>query len=115
VEAEAACTLKAQRHNKENDVTANNLPEIPQAMRELAAKNIDGARAAYGQLMDAARKTHETMKTMTPPSPLAQGIHDVQERAMRFAQQNIEAGFSLVNELSQAADFTEMLKIQGSV
>jgi phasin len=93
-------------------VTANKFQEIPQAMRELAAKNIDQARAGYDQIMDAARKTQETMKTMIPPSPLAQGIHDVQERAMRIVQQNIEAGFSLANELSQAADFTEMFKIQ---
>jgi hypothetical protein len=93
-------------------MTAIKLPETPQAMRELAAKNIDQARAAYTQLLDAARKAQETVKTMIPPSPMAESFNGVQERAITFAQQNIDAGFSLATELSQAADLTEMLHIQ---
>jgi len=38
-------------------MAANNLPEIPQALRDLTVKNIDRARAAYTQLMDAAQGT----------------------------------------------------------
>ncbi len=93
-------------------MTANGLPEIPQKMRELASNNIDQARAACTQLMDAARKAQETVKTMIPASPMLEGLNGVQERAMRFAEQNIDASFSLAKELSQAADLTEMLQIQ---
>ena len=93
-------------------MTANGLPEIPQAMRELAAKNIDQARTACTQLMDAARKAQETVKTMIPAIPMLEGLSGVQERAMKFAEQNIDASFSLAKELSQAADLAEMLQIQ---
>ena len=93
-------------------MTALKLPEMPQAMRELAAKNLDQAQAVCTKLMDAARKAQETMKTMIPASPMVEGLNGVQERAMRFAEQNIDASFSLAKELSQAADLTEMLQIQ---
>jgi hypothetical protein len=93
-------------------VTAIKLPEMPQAMRELAAKNLDQAQAVCTKLMDAARKAQETMKTMIPASPMLEGLSGVQERALKFAEQNIDASFSLAKELSQAADLTEMLQIQ---
>ncbi len=86
--------------------------EIPEEMRELAAQNIDQARAACVQLMDAARKAQDMMKTIIPPNPVAEGISEVQERAMRFTQQNLEAGFSLAHELAKARDLAEALQIQ---
>jgi hypothetical protein len=98
---------------KEKDVTGYKFPEIPQAARDLAAKNIDQARAACSQLFAAARKSQETVKTMLPAGPVAEGFNSVQERAISFAQQNVEAGFSLAGELSQAADLAEVLTIQG--
>ncbi len=93
-------------------MTAIKLPEMPQAMRELAAKNLDQAQAVCTKLMDAARKAQETMKTMIPASPMLEGLSGVQERALKFAEQNIDASFSLAKELSQATDLTEMLQIQ---
>ena len=86
--------------------------EIPQEMRELAVRNVDQARAAYSQLMDTARKAQDMMKTIIPSNPVAQGLSEVQERAMRFTQQNLEAGFSLAHELAKAGDLTEVLQIQ---
>ncbi len=91
---------------------AKTLPEMPQAVRELAARNLDQAQAVCTQLMDAARKAQETIKTMIPANAMLEGISGVQERAMKFAEQNIGASFSLARELSQAADLTEMLQIQ---
>ena len=67
-------------------------PEIPQAMRELALQNIDQARAACSHLMDAARKAREMINTMVPSNPMAAGLNEFQERVMRFAQQNLDAG-----------------------
>ena len=93
-------------------MTAKTLPEMPQAMRELAAKNLDQAQAVCTQLLDGTRKAQETMKTMIPAIPMVEVLSGVQERAMKFAEQNIDAGFSLAKELSQAADLTEMLQIQ---
>jgi phasin len=86
--------------------------DVPQEMREMALKNVDQARAAYGQLMDAARQAQEMMKTLIPSNPVAQGLSEAQERAMRFTQQNLDASFALANELAKAKDLTEALQIQ---
>jgi hypothetical protein len=49
----------------------NQQAEIPQERRELALQNMDQARTAYSQLMDAARIAREMMKTMVPSNPMA--------------------------------------------
>jgi hypothetical protein len=46
----------------------NQQPNVPQEMRDLAERNIDQARADCGQLMDAARKAQEMMKSL-PAEP----------------------------------------------
>ncbi len=86
--------------------------EIPQEAREFVVKNIDQARDAFRQLMDAASKAQDMMKTMLPANPALAGLTDVQERAMRFTQQNLDAGFALAQELARAKDLTEALQIQ---
>src|SRR5271165_3811315 len=93
-------------------MAAKKQPEIPQEMRDLAVKNIDQARAAYGQLMDAATKAQEMMKSLVPSNPVAEGLSEVQERAMKFTRQNLDANFALANELAKASDLTEVLQIQ---
>ncbi|MGO9173375.1 MAG: phasin family protein [Rhodomicrobium sp.] len=86
--------------------------EIPPEMRELAVKNIDHVREASSQLMEAARKAQETMKTLVPANPAMQGLNEAQERAMKFTQQNLDSGFALANELANAKDPQEALQIQ---
>ncbi len=87
-------------------------PEIPQEMRDRAVQTIDQARTACTQLMDAARQAAEMMKAMVPQNPVAEGLTEVQDRAMRFTQQNLDASFSLANELANAKDLQEVLQIQ---
>jgi phasin len=86
--------------------------EFPTQMRELAERNVEQVRAACGQFMDAARKAQDMMGTMVPANPMMAGMKQVQERTMRFTQQNLEAGFSLASELAKAKDFKEMMDIQ---
>ena len=91
--------------------------EIPQAMRELAAKNIDQARAAYNQFLDSARKAQEMMIANIPPNlpsnPASQGLNEAQERAMRLIRQNVDASFAWADELAKATDLEEIQQIQG--
>jgi phasin len=93
-------------------MTYTKQPEIPHEMREFAVQSIDQARAAYTQLMEAARKAQDMMKTMIPANPIAEGLTEVQERAMKFTQQNLDASFSLAQELAKAKDLAEVLQIQ---
>jgi phasin len=86
--------------------------EFPAQMRELAERNVEQVRAACGQFMDAARKAQDMMGTMVPDNPMTAGMKQVQERTMRFTQQNLDAGFTLAGELAAAKDFKEMLEVQ---
>ena len=49
--------------------------EIPKEMREFAMQSIDQARAACTQVMEAARKAQDMMKTMVPANPVAEGLN----------------------------------------
>jgi phasin len=86
--------------------------EIPKEMREFALRSVDQARTACTQVMEAARKAQDMMKTMIPANPIAEGLSEVQERAMKFTQQNLDAGFSLAQDLAKAKDLAEALQIQ---
>ena len=93
-------------------MTSNTKTVIPQAIREIAAKNIEQVRAGYNQFMDSAQKAQETMTALIPSNPVLQGLIQAQERAIKFSRQNVEAGFSLADELTNAATFPDMLQIQ---
>ncbi len=89
---------------------SQNMPmfEIPQQMRELAEHNIEQARAAYTQFMEAAHKA----QTMMPANPMTSMIKDAQERAMKFTQANLDASFNLASALAKAKDPKEAVEIQ---
>ncbi len=89
-----------------------NQMEVPKEAREFVVQNINQARDAFKQLMDAASKVQDMMKTMVPGNPALAGLSDVQERAMRFTQQNLDAGFALAQELAKAKDLADALQIQ---
>ena len=86
--------------------------EIPQPLRELAEKNIEQARTAYGQLMDAM--TQAMSAWISPSEAMTSGFKAVQERAIQFAKENADAGFALANELTKAKDLQDVLRLQSS-
>ena len=86
--------------------------QVPEEMRAMIAQNIEQAREACRQLMDVTTKVQDMMKSMVPNNPAMHGLEDVTERAMRFTQQNLDASFSLAQELAKAKDLTEVLQIQ---
>jgi hypothetical protein len=86
--------------------------EIPQQLRELAEKNVEQARNAYGQFMDAMVKATGMWMTAMPSNEMTSGFKVVQDRAVRFAKQNAEACFALATELTNAKDVPDVLAIQ---
>ncbi len=86
--------------------------ELPTQMRELAEKNLEKVQTTFGQFMDATRKAQDMIGAMVPDNPMTAGIKQVQERSMRFTQQNIDASFSMASELAKAKNFKEILDIQ---
>ena len=47
-----------------------------------------------------------------PQMEMASGFKVVQERAVRFAKQNAEAGFEMASEIAAAKDLQDVLAIQ---
>jgi phasin len=86
--------------------------EIPQQMRDLAEKNVDQARAAYGQFMDAMTQAMGFWTKSLPANEASAGFRAVQDRATKFAKQNAEAAFALASDLASAKDVQEVLAHQ---
>lgn len=86
--------------------------EIPQQLRDLTEKNLEHARAAYGQFMDAMTQAMGVWANAAPANAMTSGFKVVQDRAVKFAKQNAEACFSLAGELANAKDLTDVMGIQ---
>jgi hypothetical protein len=85
--------------------------EIPPELREMAEKNVEQARAAYGQFMDFLTQAMGAWAT-SPGSPELGGFRAVQDRAIAFAKENAERSFALASELARAKDVQEVLTLQ---
>jgi phasin len=85
-------------------------PEVPAGVREFADKSVEQARGAVGTLLDAARKTAETIQstTKTGDTPEGQAV----ARGFGFAQQNISAIFDFAQQLVRAPDLKEAARLQ---
>jgi hypothetical protein len=93
-------------------MTQNNPFEVPQHLRDLTEKNIEQGRAAYAQFMDAMMQASSMWLGAMPANAMTSGFKVVQERSIRFAKQNAEAGFALANEIANAKDVQDVLAIQ---
>jgi len=87
--------------------------EIPQQLRELAERNVEQARSAYGQFMDAMAQAVSAWPSVSSDT-VTSGFKAAQERAIQFAKENAEAGFALANELTKAKDLQDLLRLQSS-
>lgn len=91
---------------------AQNPIEFPQHLRELAEKNLEQARGAYAQFMDAMTQAMGMWLSAMPQNEMTAAFKVVQERAIRFGKQNAEAGLAFASELANAKDFQDVLAIQ---
>ena len=91
---------------------AQNPFEFPQQMRELAEKNVEQARASYGQFMDAMTQAVGMWTKGLPANELTNGFQAVQERAIGFAKENAEASFGLASDLASAKDVQQVVTLQ---
>jgi phasin len=99
--------------NREETMPEKQIFEIPQQLRELAEKNVEQARTAYGQFMDAMAQAVSAWSSASSDT-VTSGFKAVQERAIQFAKENAEAGFALANELTKAKGLQDVLRLQSS-
>jgi hypothetical protein len=84
--------------------------EIPESVRELAERNVAQARSAYQQFMDMARQAQEMVAKSQ--GAMAAGALEIQLRAMKYAEENVDAGFRFATDLSRARDLQEVFEVQ---
>jgi phasin len=84
--------------------------EIPEAVRELAERNVEQARTAYNQFMEMARQVQETLAKSQ--GAMASGAVELQMRIGKFAEENIQSSFAFASDLSRARDLKEYIEIQ---
>ena len=87
--------------------------EIPPELRDMAEKNVEQARAAYGQFMDFLTQAMTTWSKSSLNAEMTGGFKAVQERAIGFAKENAERSFALASDLARAKDVQEVLTLQG--
>lgn len=84
--------------------------EVPEAVRQMAEKNVEQARGAYDQFMDMARKAQDLMSQSS--GAVAESAREAQSKALGYAEKNMEAGFDFVTELAKAKDMQQYMEIQ---
>lgn len=84
--------------------------EIPDQVRQLAEKNVEQTRSAYNQFLDMARKAQDM--AAKSQGDMVQAAMDVQTRALKYADDNMQASFRLASELARARDLQQYVEIQ---
>ena len=86
--------------------------EIPPELRDFAEKNVEQARAAYGQFMDFLTQGHGRMGGFAGRRR-DERIQGGSGKAIAFAKENAERSFALASDLARAKDMQEVLTLQG--
>ena len=81
--------------------------EIPQELRQLAEENVERARQLYLQFMDGVGSWSSASSNVIAP-----GFNEVQERAVKLANENADAAFKLAKDVAQAKDLQELIDLQ---
>lgn len=84
--------------------------EIPDAMRDLAERNVEQARSAYNQFAEMTRQAQSVVAKSS--GAMAGSAVEIQNQTMRFAQDQVEASFRLASDLARARDVKDYFDIQ---
>lgn len=84
--------------------------EIPDAVREMAERNIQQTRSAYTQFMEMALQAQSMMTRSS--GAMAASAMEVQTRALDYARRNMDASFNFAMDLARARDLTEYMEVQ---
>jgi len=106
-------TVTPTEPNREEKMPEQQDFQIPQQLRELAEKNVEQARLAYGKFLDGMAEAVRAWSTV-PSVVITSGFKVVQERAIQFAKTNGEAGFALASDLANAKDLQDVLRLQSN-
>jgi len=84
--------------------------EIPAEMRALAEQSIEQARLAFDKFISAA---HNAVNTFEGQAKTARaGAKDVSDKAMAYAEENVNNAFAFAEKLVRAKDVGDMMQLQ---
>lgn len=84
--------------------------EIPPQVREMAERNVEQTKTAYNQFLTMARQAQDLVASSQGDG--MKSALDVQGKALRYAEQNMDAGFRFAADLARARDVKEYSEIQ---
>ncbi|ADP70168.1 Phasin [Rhodomicrobium vannielii ATCC 17100] len=84
--------------------------EIPSSVRDLAAKSVEQTREAYNRFIEAARQANDVM--LKSSDVFSTGAREINEKAVKFTEANLQAQFELAQRLVNAKDIKEAIEIQ---
>ncbi|MBI4723682.1 MAG: phasin [Rhodomicrobium sp.] len=84
--------------------------EIPASVRDLASKSVDQAREAYNRFLEATRQAHDVVSKSS--DVFASGAREINEKAVKYTEANLQANFDLAQRLVHAKDLKEAIDIQ---
>ena len=93
------CTWR-QKHQR-FPMTDKPAMEIPPAMREMAERSVEQARSAYQQFMDMAHQAQDMVAKSS--DAVTSSAKEVQARALRYAQENMDSSFTFASDLATRA------------
>ncbi len=86
--------------------------EFSQPLRKLTETNVEQARAAYAQFVDAMTQAMDLWLNAMPQNEMTAGLRVVQGQVIRFGKQNSEAALNLASDLAKATSLQEILDLQ---
>src|SRR6266511_2842483 len=83
--------------------------EVPAHMRQFAEQSVEQAKQAVDGFIAAAHKTAAAIETQTTAAHT--GAKDIGQKAMAFAEQNVNASFEYAQRLLRSKDPQEMMQV----
>jgi len=84
---------------------------IPSEMRNLAENSVEQAKSAFNTFIAAA---HDAVQSMEGQAKTVRaGAKDASERAMSYAERNVESAFDFAQKLVHASSVQEVMRLQG--
>lgn len=84
--------------------------EIPSEMRAVAERNVEQARIAFNNYIQAAQEAVSTLEERMKASQV--GAKDVSRKAMTYAERNVAAAFEFAQKLVHAKDVQDLVRMQ---
>ena len=83
--------------------------EIPNEMRAVAERNVEQAKLAFNNFMQAGQEAVSALEKRVEASQ--GGALDISKEAMSFAEQNILSAFAFAQKIVQAKDIQEIVRM----